>query len=166
MKVLEEHGAAGKQICKLFYKYYSKKLMNINTAGFLKTVSSVYNLLMNTIFPWINRELREPFQETQARSTPKYFLLLHLHLHWDVKILLAILLNAAIHLWTLQPMTDEKGQDLLTNESVKALTISVVRKYFYLQFSRCTKYNVILNSVPGAGSWGSYWVYTGLRGAA
>ena len=27
-------------------------------------------------------------------------------------------------------------------------------------------YNVILNTVPEAGSWGSCWVYTGLRGAA
>ena len=28
------------------------------------------------------------------------------------------------------------------------------------------KYNDILNTVPEAGSGGSYWVYTGLRGAA
>ena len=28
------------------------------------------------------------------------------------------------------------------------------------------KYNVISNTVPEAGSCGSYWVYTGLRGAA
>ena len=28
------------------------------------------------------------------------------------------------------------------------------------------RYNVILNTVPETGSWGSYWVYTGLRGAA
>ena len=27
-------------------------------------------------------------------------------------------------------------------------------------------YNVILDTVPEAGSWGSYWVYTWLRGAA
>ena len=27
-------------------------------------------------------------------------------------------------------------------------------------------YNVILNTLPEAGGWGSYWVYTGLRGAA
>ena len=26
-------------------------------------------------------------------------------------------------------------------------------------------YNVILNTVPEVGSEGSYWVYTGLRGA-
>ena len=28
------------------------------------------------------------------------------------------------------------------------------------------RYNVILNTVPEAGNWGSYLVYTGLRGAA
>ena len=28
------------------------------------------------------------------------------------------------------------------------------------------RYNVILNTVSEAGSWGSYWVYTGIRGAA
>ena len=27
-------------------------------------------------------------------------------------------------------------------------------------------YNVILNTVPEAGSWGSLWMYTGLKAAA
>ena len=37
-----------------------------------------------------------------------------------------------------------------------------------LRLLKCVSisYNVILNTVPEAGSWGSYSVYTGLRGAA
>ena len=43
--------------------------------------------------------------------------------------------------------------------------------FLYFPFSvlndlSCATYNVILNTVPEAGSWGRYWVYTGLRGVA
>ena len=32
-----------------------------DTAGFMKTVASVYTLLMNTFYPTVHRQLREPF---------------------------------------------------------------------------------------------------------
>ena len=50
------------------------------------------------------------------------------------------------------------------NCSCKAKLNSVLK--FCQEIVIIKKYNDMLNTLPETGSWGSYWVYTGLREAA
>ena len=84
-----------------------------------------------------------------------------------------------------QPMTDQAGRPSASKVFPRhkvVLPAYLYNPFFFAQevvwhpfpffttkqikYVRRDKYNVILNSVPEAGSWGIYWVYTGLRGAA
>ena len=55
-------------------------------------------------------------------------------------------------------------QDKLTGKQAQTSLKYIVTGDFHVQVY--ITYNVILNTVPEAGSYRSYWVYTGLRAAA